>query len=168
MKEDYTKCKFVSSLGYECNTWFPIDGERFCPVHRTIEINDNTDHYINLGNQKMDYCYRLNIPEIQLHIKAVEAKYERAMQDLRIELQACRKVLADKMETLSAEERKQLRKIQSVASQPVASQRSGNGSTPKKTNPSTKVASKLGVSMDQLMEMDFDDIIAKYNKGKDK
>ena len=72
---------------------------------------------------------------------------------------------AERFEKMTEEERKELRKIQ-ISKDPNGKVRSKEPT--KRDDQPTKVANKLGVSKDDLLNMDFEDLINKYKKAKDK
>jgi hypothetical protein len=157
----------VSAQGQECDEWFQVDGGKFCPkYHRESSITDNKENFISLMNSERELCYRLSNENLEIHIREIEARIEAFVQTERTKLASARAVRAERYEKMSEDERKELRKIQ-ISKDPNGSKKA----TPKpKQDKGTVMANKLGVSRQDLLDIDPDNMEAfkeKYRRGKE-
>jgi hypothetical protein len=161
---------YISDDGHECDEWFPheeddVPRKEFCPkYHRSLMT---TQKHIDLINSQKHICYDMTNEQLEDHIKSIEAELAGAMEMLKTKLSAARAVRAERFEKMTEEERKELRKYQ------VKSASNSNGSKPRsksvKVDSATKLANrtaKLGISRDDLLSMDMDDLIKKFKKAK--
>jgi hypothetical protein len=159
-RNEFTRCQYVSQNGVECHKWFQVDGGKFCPeLHRASSVMESKEKFMDIKNEEISSCYKMSYEELIAHIKEIDARIELFNKTEKAKLTAARFVLAEREAQMSEEERKKLRAMQ------VSPENNGKPTARPKQNPSQKVASKLGVSMDQLMEMDIDAFVAKYKKN---
>lgn len=164
MSATYTRCKFISG-SQECETWFPVDGNKFCAIHRSIPSTNGSEEqlksYIDLANQDRSFVANMSFEEIDNHISNLQAQ----MEDLKRQMLQARAVKSERIERLTEEERRELRK--KTLNYEVQKQ-------PKEPKPKTieeKIAKTLktnvGVAND-LLTMDIDELMKKYQKAKEK
>lgn len=117
----FTRCRYVSDDGLECEKWFQPTPEmnsgkdpRFCELHRgivspsTITTTDNTkSQYIEVRNQEVALVVDMTLEQIDAHIAGLEKQLEL----LKTRVISSRAVRADKIEKLTDEERAARKKI---------------------------------------------------------
>jgi len=158
----WERCQYVSPQGEECDVWFQVDGKgHLCPkYHRNLSVTENKENFISLMNSERDLCYKMSNEDLEQHITSLEAKIEEFLQTERTKLASARAVRAERYQKMSAEERKELQKIK-------VSDPNGKKPTAKsREDKSTKMANKLGVSRNDLLTMDVDQLMARFNKAK--
>ena len=194
MPTTYRRCFYLDACGQQCENWFGDEIEtRLCVDHReTIQgpggkINEEAKvRYIDLVNDQREYCYHFLSGEAQVQSKSFIFEFlddsegtifhkidahiafiEKVIEDMKARLHSTRAVKTEKMDELSDDERKELRK-QKI-------EKAINPDKPKKTksfksDPIGSLA-KTGISADKakaMLEMDdIDSFLEKFNKAKE-
>jgi hypothetical protein len=173
--QTYTKCRFVSTTGDECNEWFAADGIFLCPkYHRNIPSASNNhseeqkDSFIALCNDERTICASLSIQELQQHISDIKAEIEQFIAQKKTRHQTARAVLGERMEQLTEEQRAELRKATASYKFEAPKQKKNTQFKPKSLEGklSTTLKTSESVAKD-FMTMDIDALMAKYKKAKE-
>ena len=161
-KNSYVRCEHISAQGDQCDEWFQSDGGKYClKYHRESSLSENKDNFISLMNSQRELCYKMDNIALETHIKEIEAKIEAFVQIERTKLASARAVRAERYEKMTNEERAELRKYQ------VSKNPNGTKKAATKVDKATQMANKLGVSRADLLTMDMDALLEKFNKAKE-
>jgi hypothetical protein len=168
----YFRCTHMNEQGQQCDNWFKAEGtNKLCEEHQVFlrvrpedptRIDEEKPAYIDLVNEQINVCAKMNLDELEQHISSLE----RALETEKTKLYAARANLRQKLDDLSDDERK-IRLSHKISK--------SINSEPKKSNvkkdPIAHLASKHGLSSQaakDLMNMDLDSLMEKYNKSKEK
>lgn len=191
MSIPYRRCIFINDRGAQCDEWFPaIDDNKLCATHREIitpngRLNPTQiPKYIDLVNDERTYCYHFKdgtaegqkqtlifefqddaegsvFDKLDSHIAFIE----RVIEDMKARLHSSRAVRAEKLDSLSEEERKCLRAIKIDKAV-----KSDSPKTPSfKADPVSHLAKTKGMSKENaraLLDMDADALLAKFAEAK--
>jgi activator of HSP90 ATPase len=174
MHGDYDRCQHISPQGVECNEWFQIqDNEKYCPFH--LEQHTPTDQQTSIipeltpethkdrWNRIAATCYEMSMDELEAHLKEREENLQRVLQYHNTELSAIRAVKGDRIQKMSAQERRARQRApkhtnkpaNQPTNQPTNQQATANKQA--KSNgdkrPIAKLANQYGISMDQLLKI---------------
>jgi predicted RNase H-like nuclease (RuvC/YqgF family) len=168
----YFRCIHMDETGNQCETWFKEEGNfKLCEEHRLFLRSKPEDSpksteerpiYIDLVNEQINICAKMNLDELEVHI----SNLERALETEKTKLYAARANLRQKLDDLSDSERKErlAHKLNKEIREP-------KSKTSAKKDPVTHLATKHGLSTQaakDLMNMDVDALMEKYNKSKEK
>lgn len=109
MAKDYRRCHFTSN-GRDCDNWFSSEdtgSKTFCFLHigenpPAIPLPPDKTEYLERINSKELMCAKMNFEELDAHISEMESVIQLAKETMLI----ARRTKADKMSSLSEEERK--------------------------------------------------------------
>jgi hypothetical protein len=175
----HLRCEYISQSGHQCDVWFPTDYdpvtgkplERYCEAfHRGIvDLNNGKPEFLSRINEhKNNVCYKMSRPELDLHVKSVEADMERYIQEAKIKLIAARQVMGEYDANLSDEQRAALRK-QQVSKKSTSPNGQPTKARDTKSSKYEKMASSLGLTYDQMMKGSaMNDMLQKYRAAKAK
>lgn len=192
MSTPYRRCFYMDERGSQCEEWFPaVDDTKLCKMHQEIaspgsrngETEENKIKYIDLVNDERKYCYHFAdgasqhqtqdlifqfkddtdgtvFEKIDRHL----AFLDKVIEDLKARRQTARAVRGEKMDALSEEQRKELRKIKI--------EKAVAAVEPKKTTIKSDPVgflAKKGMSRQDaqaLLTMDVDALLAKFEQAK--
>src|SRR5271166_1217104 len=131
----YRRCFYIADTGIQCETWFEaVDNNKLCEAHRQIispngKNEDIKVKYIDLVNDERKYCYHFLDGTSQNQSQALIYEFkddlegsvfekldqhigfiEKVIEDLRARLHSARAVRSEKLDELSDDQRKELRK----------------------------------------------------------
>jgi hypothetical protein len=184
------RCFYLDERGQQCDTWFTaIDTNKLCPAHRKIISpnkfsEENNPKYIDLVNDERKYCYHFLSGESQNQSQELIHEFkddetgtvfekldthiafiEKVIEDMKARLHSARAVKAEKLDDLSEEERKELRKIKIDKSFKLLKVK-----TPSlKSDPIGHLIKKQGMSKQDasdLLSMDTDALLAKFEAAR--
>lgn len=188
----FRRCIHLDERGQQCESYFEALGsDKLCETHRAVPSTGNRNgqteeqkvRYIDLVNDERTYCYHFldgssqNQDKTLIHEFKDDAEgtifekldrhigfLEKVIEDTKARLHSARAVKIEKLENLTEEQRKELRKIKiekAVKSPSSPSiKKDPTGYLMKKNNMSEKDANAL-------LTMDADDLIAKFKKMKE-
>jgi|SRR5882724_5022926 len=190
MPTPYRRCIYLSETGLQCESYFEaLDDNKLCPSHREVNSpsakNGITDEqkvrYIDLVNDERKYCYHFldgtsqnQDQELIFQFKDDEsgtvfekldrhiAFLEKVLEDVKARHQSSRAVRAEKLNNLTEEERKELRKIKI---EKATTEKTKSVSFKKDPIANLAKTSKL-IDAKSLLDMDPDEMIAKFKKAR--
>jgi hypothetical protein len=193
MPTPYRRCYYLDDRGEQCEKWFPAtDDNKLCLDHREfMGVNGhanpaNTAKYIDLVNDEREYCYHFLSGARQKQSKTLIFEFkddedgtvfekidshiafiEKVLEDMKARLHSARAVKSEKLDELSEEERKELRKQKvEKAINPERAKKAKSF----KSDPIGNLT-KSGLSADKakaLMEIDdIDAFLERFNKAKE-
>lgn len=107
------RCVYMGGDGLQCEVWFPaVSDSKLCPEHsKTISPNginlEVKQRFIDLVNETKDLVYKMSLDEIDTHIAQLETELEKQ----KTIIYASRAVRAERLDTLTEEERAKRRSI---------------------------------------------------------
>lgn len=167
MSTPYRRCCNINEAGLQCETWFPaINDSKLCDVHSSIATPNGTQEnkvkYIDLVNTERATCHTMSFEELDIHI----AELEKVLENQKTKLYSALATRSEKIDKLSEEERKELRKIKvdrAVRETPVRK-------ATIKSDPIKYLMQSKGMSEQEskdMMSMDIDEYLLKYKKNKE-
>lgn len=184
----HRRCWHMDEKGQQCEVWFPAeDDNKLCALHRNGaspsqrngETEDQKLKYIDLVNDERSYCYHFKDGSAQNQSQSLISEFkddtegsvfdkldrhiaflETVISDLKARHQTARAVRAEKLDKLSEDERKELRKIRIEKPEPKVKAVISEA----KTSAWKDKLSKVGASLD----MDMDAMLAKFESMKQK
>ena len=165
MSTPYRRCIYMAENGLQCETWFPaISDTKICDVHSGVVTPAEASKvkYIDLANEERAACHKMSFEELDIHI----AELEKVLENQKTRLYSARATRIEKLDNLSEEERKELRKIKidRMVKEPTV-KKATIKSDPIKYLMQTKKMSEQ--ESRDMMSMDIDDYITKYKKNKE-
>jgi len=147
-----------------------VDGEKFCPkYHRGIPATNGNDlqkqTYIDACNKVRSIAATLSFEQLDEHIQKLEAEFEELKATLKRDILQYRAVRSERIEKMTEDERRELRKIK--IQHEVHSKKQAE---PKPKTIEGKLAKVLKTSEStakDMLSMDFDSLMEKYKKAKD-
>ena len=167
MSDTYVPCAFKGENGLPCETWFPYEGSqgsKLCIIHRSVMLptGETQNRYIDVRNDEMRTCDKMTLDELEVHIAGIEA----ILAEQRNRMMAAQGVRRTKIEALSEAERDERRKY--VVTRAVKAEKTKVDPAKKfMATVKTDSLTKLGLDKKNLMSMDIDALIAKFEKGKE-
>ena len=187
MPTPYRRCVHMDEKGTQCDKWFPATtSEKLCNDHRLHpnekekQSEEQKVRYIDLVNDERKYCYHFLDGTAQEQkqtlifefkddeegtvfdkIAAHTSFLEKVIEDVKARLHSARAVNTEKLENLSEEERKELRKIKIERAVKGEKKKREKKDKIEKTKSDWKdKLSKLGASLD----MDEDAMLEKFKE----
>lgn len=187
MAQSYQRCEFISpTSGLQCEVWFPHKDREYddkgnmlpilcddCTLNAAAQLNGSNAvkaTYIEAKNVQREFCYKFfenhsfdeGLALLDAHIAKIEAEIE----NQKVVRDSARAVRAEKMANLSEEERERRRKIKVE----VKSKEQKTSTPSFKKDPVAKLAATIGdkEKAKDMLTMDMDELIAKYQKAKEK
>lgn len=146
----FRRCSYLDSQGLQCEKWFPAEGsDKLCDLHSGVIRPNGTDvnkvKYIDLVNVTRAACHLMTIDTLDEHI----AGLEKELEDLKTKLYASTASRREKLDALTEEERKELRKIkiERAVTQPTSKQPTI------KSNPIAYAMKKFNLSEEKAKEL---------------
>jgi len=192
MSIPYRRCCYLSPEGHQCEEWFPaIDSNKLCKAHREIispsEKNGNLESkvkYIDLVNDERKYCYHFQDGTAQCQsqtliyefkddedgtafdkLDAHQAFLDKVIADLKARAQTASSVKREKLDSLSEEQRAELRKIKIEKFKEPKKEKVPTF----KGDPIAHLAQARGLSQEdakELLTLDTDALLAKFEQRK--
>ena len=188
------RCIHMDERGIQCDTWFNAEtDDKLCEPHRTIaspsarngQSEEQKVRYIDLVNEQRVYCYHFKDGTTEQQDKTLIFEFkdnadgtvfdkldrhiaflEKVLEDVKIRLSTSRAVKGEKLDKLSEEERKELRKIRITR----AVEEKTSSRTPSiKKDPLAHLMKTKGISQSDaksLLNMDPEELIAKFKAAQ--
>jgi|ERR1035441_3518916 hypothetical protein len=191
MSIPYRRCFYLDERGVQCDSWFPaVDSKKLCPAHSEIigtssKVNEEAKvKYIDLVNDERKYCYHFLSGEAQNQSQDLIHEFkddsegsvfekldthiafiEKVIEDMKARLHSARAVKSEKLDELSEEERKELRKIKIDKAFKPEKEKTKSF----KADPVEFLSKKQGMSKEDasaLLNMDTEALLAKFKAAK--
>ena len=191
MPTAYRRCFYIDSSGLQCEEWFPADNDdKLCASHREIvspsgrngHSEESKVRYIDLVNDERKYCYHFLDGEAQQQKQELIFQFlddaegtvfekldrhiaflEKVLEDVRARQGQARHIRQDKLNELSEDQRKELRKIK------IEKALSSPTKVSVKKDPIAHLVKK-GLSESDakaFLDMDPDELIAKFKAARE-